>query len=396
MKRVLILGASRYYLRAIQTAKRLGYRTLVVDRDPTLPGFQAADTGQGIDITNSGAVLDYARTQKIDGIVPINDYGVPTAAYVAEALKLPGLTRRQSRILTNKALLRDHWQKNGQPNPDYRIVGTFDACKAACDAIGYPLILKPAVSMGGSRGVVVVDSPDQLSESYRFATSFYNDKTILVEALLQGVEHSAEVLVYNGHGHVLAISDKIKTPLPYRADKNVLYPTRFTGLQRRRLENVIIASVESLEIKNGCAHVECCTLPSGDIRLFEMGGRPGGGGTPDPIVPFLTGVNEFEQYLKICVGDEPDQLHPFYEKGCNYHFLTPRPGKVKQMSGLDAVRQWDGVLDADLFVKPGDTIRPVKTGADRAGFIITGAKTRDEALALGEKAEQSLVFEYEA
>ena len=73
-----------------------------------------------------------------------------------------------------------------------------------------------------------------------------------------------------------------------------------------------------------------------------------------------------------------------------------RPGKVKQMSGLDAVRQWDGVLDADLFVKPGDTIRPVKTGADRAGFIITGAKTRDEALALGEKAEQSLVFEYEA
>src|SRR3989339_688874 len=127
MKRVLILGASRYYLRAIQTAKRLGYRTLVVDRDPTLPGFQAADTGQGIDITNSGAVLDYARTQKIDGIVPINDYGVPTAAYVAEALKLPGLTRRQSRILTNKALLRDHWQKNGQPNPDYRIVGTFDA-----------------------------------------------------------------------------------------------------------------------------------------------------------------------------------------------------------------------------------------------------------------------------
>ena len=47
-----------------------------------------------------------------------------------------------------------------------------------------------------------------------------------------------------------------------------------------------------------------------------------------------------------------------------------------------------------MTVKPGETIGPVRTGLDRAGYVITGADTRAEAMVLAEQAEQRIVFEY--
>lgn len=395
MQRILILGASRYYLRSIETAKRMGYYTIVVDRNPDSPGFAWADAYAVIDISDSPSVLKYAREIGIDGIVPLNDFGVFTAAYVSENTGLHYINTEIAQIVINKAKLRKKWETAGQPNPKYRIVRTFDECVEACREIQLPVILKPAVSTGGgSRGVIVVENFGNIQEAYTFSSSFYDDNTILVEEFLSGTEHSAEVLIYQNKGHLLAVSDKIKTPLPYRVDKNVLYPTKFEGEQRYKLEQTIINAVEALEVSNGCAHVECCTLPSGEIKLFELGLRPGGGGTPDPIVTYVTGVNEFEQYLKLCVGERPDYVRPFYERGCNYHFITPKPGKVNRIIGFDDILTWEHILDAALFIKPGDTVKPVKVGSDRSGFIIAGGKKRNEAFDLGYKAEQHITFKY--
>jgi len=62
---------------------------------------------------------------------------------------------------------------------------------------------------------------------------------------------------------------------------------------------------------------------------------------------------------------------------------------------LDEIRSWKGILDSDVLVKDGDWIRPVRTGGDRAGFIIAGGETREEAITLADKAEQAIQFEYE-
>jgi biotin carboxylase len=270
----------------------------------------------------------------------------------------------------------------------------MNECFEVCYEIGFPAIFKPAVSMGGSRGVIFVDNAKDIQEAYKFSTSFYNDKTILVEEFLYGVAHSAEVLIYSGKAHLLAVSDDIKLPLPVCVNKNLIYPTELQGEQRRFLENVIIDAVESLEIKNGYAHIECCSLHSGEIKLFELSSRPGGGGIPDPIVTYLTGVNAFEQYIRICAGEEPEHLAPLYEKGCNYHFITPKPGKIKHITGIDSILSWENILDAALFVHPNDIVNEVRIGSDRAGFIIAGGRNREEALELGYKAEQHITFEY--
>lgn len=394
-KKVIILGASRYYKRSIEASLRAGYHVIAVDKNPESEGFLAATESFVCDIVDQEGILALAKARGIHGIVPVNDYGVPTAAYVSSCLGLSGISAETALLATNKELMRQRWLDVGVPCPRVEVALTFEEIALAAKRIGYPCILKPAHGIGGaSRGVVVVKNEGDLAGSIEFSQSFYQDKTTLVESfVLSEFEHSAEVLIHKGKAHVIAISDKVKTPLPYRVDKCVLYPTAVRGKRREGLEATIRRAVEAIGISCGAAHVELATTAEGFI-LFELGARCGGGGTPEPIVPFVTGVNLFVELVRILVGDEPKNLEPLFERGCNYHFVTLKPGVIRSISGFDKLERHGSVLDAELFVKPGQVVPEVKVGGDRSGFIIIGEKTREGAYKTGIALEDSLVVDY--
>ena len=390
-KKVIILGASRYQTKGIEAAKNAGYYIIALDRNPESVGFASADEGIVCDISDQESVLKIALTQQVSGIVAINDTGVPVAAYVASKLGLPGITPEVAELSSNKELMRKVWLEKGIPCPKVFVATTPEEFKKGFEYIGFPCILKPAHGLGGaSRGVIVVHNPDETQAAITFTQSFYEDKTTLIESFIDAqYEHSAEVLIYNGKVSVIAISDKIKTPLPYRVDKNVLYPTVINGQQLEQLKKTIIESVIALGINNGAAHVELATTSSG-FYLFELGARCGGGGTAEPIVHYATGINEFVEVIRILAGDEPKQLTPICNRGANYHFLTPESGTLKEVSGMDDLLNMPGILDAEFFKKPGEFIPEVKVGTERSGFIIAVGETREEAYRNGVEAEKKL------
>lgn len=395
-KKIIILGASRYYSRSIEAARKANYYVIALDRNPTAEGFKAADESHACDIADKDGVLKIAIENNVAGIIPLNDVGVPVASYVAEKLGLPGLTEQSVIWATNKEEMRKRWIEKNIPCPKVYVATEQDEFYKGVEYVGYPCILKPAHGLGGaSRGVIVVKEAAELDDAIIFAQSFYDDKTTLIETFIDAeYEHSAEVLIYNSTPYVIAVSDKIKTPLPFRVDKNVLYPTLVTGKRLEDLKKVICDSVVALGIDNGAAHVELATTKDGFV-LFELGARCGGGGTPEPIVHFSTGINEFVEMVRILAGDAPQQLTPIYNRGCNYHFLTPKPGKVKSIEGIETINALSGVLDFECFKKPGDDIVPVTVGTERSGFIITAAKTREEAYNIGVLAENLLQIEYQ-
>jgi biotin carboxylase len=395
VKTVMILGASRYYARSIEKARSIGYRVVAVDRNPDAEGFRAADAHAVVDITDRDGVLAAARSHRIDGIVPLNDFGVETAAHVAHHLRLVGISPETAARATRKTLMREAWDRAGLPQPRWRSARSVDDAMAAAAALAcFPLILKPADSHGGaSRGVSVAHTADDLPAAIAFAMAAYGDPEIVIEEWIEGIEHSVETVTWRGTTHVLAISDKVKTPLPYRVDKSVDYPTRLDPAELAALTAVVTAAVRSLGIAEGAAHVEACTTPSGP-KLFELGARCGGGGTPDPIVPFVTGIDMLAEVVRLHAGDAPISLVPGAARGCCYRFLTPRAGVVRAVSGVGAVAAWPGVLDCAVTVAPGEPIRPVRVGGDRAGFVITGGPTRADAERLADRAEQEIHFSY--
>lgn len=394
MKKIIILGASRYSVKSIEAARKAGYYIVAIDREINAEGFKIADEFFVIDITNKIEILEIAKKIRASAIVPLNDYGVLTAAFVSSALGLNSISEEVAVLSTNKEAMRNRWIEKGLPCPKVEIGKTEKEIKSAILKIGIPCILKPAHG-AASKGVIVIHHEKDIDDAIRFSLSFYQDKTTLVETFINAtLEHSAEVLIHNGHAYVIAISDKIKTPLPYRVDKNVLYPTTLQNQKLIDINNIISDAVRALGINIGAAHIELASTENG-FFLFELGARCGGGGTPEPIVHYSTGVNMFVELIRILAGDKPGNLTPVKKLCCNYHFITPPPGKIKSIKGYNEIMVIDELLDFEFFKTLGDYIPEVKTGVDRSGFAIVGGKNRQEVLKKGHLIEKMLEIEYE-
>ena len=91
MKKLLLLGGSAQQVIAIESAKRLGYSTVLCDYLPDNQGQYKADKFFLVSTTDKEAILEVAIKENIDGVVAYaSDPAAPTAAYVAEKLGLPG------------------------------------------------------------------------------------------------------------------------------------------------------------------------------------------------------------------------------------------------------------------------------------------------------------------
>src|SRR4029079_14535387 len=106
--------------------------------------------------------------------------------------------------------------------------------------------------------------------------------------------------------------------------------------------------------------------------------------------------------LKQALGEEvPDELvYRKHSRPTAIRFLTARPGplplgEVRKVSGLDRVLKAPGVVQADVFLQVGETIRPVRLDGDRRGYVIAVGDTNIEALERAEAAATLLDVEVE-
>jgi biotin carboxylase len=366
-KTLMLLGGSVLCIRYIQAAQEMGLKVLAVDKNAQAPALPHADFSEPADIMDPQACLDAARCHGIDGVVAINDFGVVSAAKVAQELGLTGLSLDVAEIATSKCLMRETWRKAGAPTIDFRRVHSPGELKSAVSEMGLPAIIKPCNSSGGgSRGVMLLDHSSDLDEAYRYTNSFYQDDDILLEEYAEGLEHSVEAIIYQGKAHIIAVSDKVKSPLPYRVDDIILYPTVEKGQRMQWLREAVQQAVEAIGMQEGIAHVELTITDRGPV-LFEIGARCGGG-APDPLVPYLSGVEEFKEAVRLALGERPQHLEPQHDRGCVIRFFYPKPGRITRIQGLEEAQKLPGVLSLLMFAGPGDEVKPLRTCGDRRAW----------------------------
>lgn len=85
MKRLLLLGGSRYLIPAIKAAHKLGVYVITADYLPDNAAHKYADEYHNVSIVEKDTVYELAKRLKVDGIMSYaTDPGVVVAAYVAE------------------------------------------------------------------------------------------------------------------------------------------------------------------------------------------------------------------------------------------------------------------------------------------------------------------------
>lgn len=392
-KTLMILGAGNFMVPAIITAKEMGLKVLVTDKNPEAVGFKYADFFETIDITDCEKSIEIAKKYDIDGVVPLSDYGVKTASLISKSLALAGINPDVAEIATDKRLMRKTWGKAGVPCPKFRIIIDFEEARNATDEIGLPVIVKPSDGMGGSRGIMKVKNMSELKNAFDSAKYYSNSGWLLIEEYVFGNECSVESITYKGETNVLAISDKTKLPPPYRVDKSVTYPTEHSIEIQKEIITITKDAIDAIGIVMSASHLELSITDNG-IKLFEIGARTGGGGIIPAIqIPHVYGINMMKETIKIALGEKPviNKRSELY--GSELRFLTPKPGKVKKITGLEEAIKLEGIVAMECFVSSGDIVDPIKSGSDRSGYLVTKGKNREDAVKIADIAEKLINIE---
>src|SRR5207244_12904485 len=142
-------------------------------------------------------------------------------------------------------------------------------------------------------------------------------------------------------------------------------------------------------------------VTDGEVLVVEAAARIPGGQMVE--VPRLgTGVDLLEIAARLAVGERiPSALvQARFQQPLAVRFLTAQPGplptgRVRSVGTLDRVLAFPGVVQAEVYLEVGDTIRPVQIDGDRRGYVIALADTNLEALDRAEAAAKVVDVEVE-
>jgi biotin carboxylase len=394
---VLFLGASVSQRAAMKQARAAGWRVVAVDGDPEAVGFEDADSAQTIDFTNVDRVTAFARAEAIDAVVAIStDRAVPVAAAVAERLGLPGIGLETACLMTNKARMRERLAEWGVPQPAYIILRDHVEPSRGLDSVGVPAVLKP-VDSGGQRGLHLISRPNELALILPRARAHSRIGEVILESYIEGSELNGIVVVRDGRPTLITLSDRLRPPgVGFGVGWIHLYPSRLHPAVLERAGAVAIDAVRALGLRDGIAFPQLLVTVNGDVYIVEVAARIPAGQMAD-LVKFAKGVDLIQVALLQASGAAvPDEmLEALDHRPIAIRFLTASPGvlplgEVRSVSGLELVRSSPGVLDADLYLQVGETIRPVQVDADRRGYVIATANTAEAALDLAQAAARKL------
>jgi biotin carboxylase len=400
VRTVLFVGAGRHQRRAILRAKELGLRVAAVDRNRDAPGLAAADVAKVVDFADVGAVLKATSRLRIDGVLTVSaDRAVPVVAAVAEARGLPGIGVETAHLMTHKVAMRRRLAEHGVPQPRFAAVRTLSETRRAADEVGFPAVLKPADS-GGQRGVFRVDSLDDVDRHLHEALVASPAGEAILEEFVDGTELNGIVLARGSETIPLTLSDRMRPPgVGFGVGWIHVYPPTIPPEQLAAAERVAAHTVHALGLRTGIAFPQLIAADDGRVVVVECAARIPGGQMAD-LVRWAVGVDLVEVQILMALGDDlPDDLvRPRFSQPLAIRFFTASPGPlptgvVTRIGPLDKVLAFPGVVQADVYLQLGETIRPVRLDGDRRGYVIATGTTNLEALERAEAAATLLDVE---
>lgn len=383
MKKILIIGAGIGQIPIVNLAKQMGLFVIVVTIPGEWPAIELADDVWYIDIYDKEKILVKAQSEGINAVISDqNDLMMPTVAYIAEHLGLPGNQYSQVQAYCNKILFRNNCDACGVPAPKY--IGiydeSFDPDTFDCRL---PWIIKPADSQS-SIGVQRIDDKKELKKALAFALEKSSTKSAILEELFEGKELVCEGFIENGKYYNLSFADR-----NYFKLDNLLIPsqTLFPSIVPERIKSSILEYEKRMAAfvnpNFGITHSEYLyNENSGEIRIVETALRGGGVFISSHLVPLATGININEVLLKKAANipvDVEDVFKNKKEKASGYICFYLKEGLVKSIEGIDKLNEFNFVKMIDISgVKVGEKTKKMTYKGARLGPILVNGENRED------------------
>jgi biotin carboxylase len=325
--------------------------------------------------------------------VSVFELGLLPAARVNEALGLGGESVDTVELLLDKWRMRQLLTAKGISPVASSVGRSTQDVREFVEANGLPIIVKP-VRESGSLGVFCVRDQadvDTIVEQFRslddenwvvgdlaFADSF---DEFLMEEFLDGPEVSVESLSFDGRHVVVAVTDKEAFGgTGGFVELGLSQPSGRSAEELGEVTLLVTDFLDAVGLRNGPAHTEV-KLTSRGPRIIESHNRIGGYAVNE-MVEAAYGVDMERYALGARLGVvEPLATSPEPQGGAALRALTPEPGRVVEVTGVDAVRADPTFIDLHVKVKPGDVVPPLTWNEDIGGYVVARGATATEAIA---------------
>lgn len=391
--KILLLGGSAQQIIAIETAKRLGYYTVLCDFLVDNPGQHVADKFYLISTTDKDAVLEIATQEQVDGVLAYaSDPAAPTAAYVAEKLGLPGSPYESVEILCNKDKFREFLAENNFCTPKakgYSIVQ---------DALGdlkkeyfsYPVIVKP-VDSSGSKGVSRIDSFVDSENKLECAMKLSRCGRIIVEEYVEkfgyqiagdGLSVDGELVFrYFANDH---FNSRCVNPfVPISASFPYNMPTEVQDKVHAEIQRLL----DLLHMQTTTYNFDMRIDDKLNVYLMEVAPRDGGNYIPQ-VIRYATGIDLIECSVKAAMGEPIDIDLSSKPKGYYSYYAvhSMKDGILKEIKIKQQAQRH--ILENHILKKTGEEVHAFVGANTTLGVLIMQFDNMEQMLDMMDNSEQ--------
>lgn len=389
--RVLYIGGGREAYETLGKAHSLGLEIFLIQRMEKLeePILRLVKNALIVDYKNPSLLIPLVKTLhdlfQFKCVMSLSEDALISAAQASEAIGLPGNSLETVRLLKDKSLMRERLNTMGISPVAARIGLGAEDLSLFIREIGAPIIVKP-IDGTGSLHIFKIDGPEQIETLAQRLTSLGMER-FLMEEYLDGSEISVETFTFARRTVVLAVTDKLN--FPNHVESGHTIPAQIDERTYGQVARLVEEFLAAVNLTDGPAHTEI-KLTSKGPRIVESHNRPGGDRINE-LVRIAYGVDMKQMAFEwSCATMDPLPGPPQNIRGAAIRFFDPVPGVVREIVGLEQVRNATGLAELQLNLKVGDVVRPMTHSHDRVGHVIAQGRDAQEAVRLCEDIVKSV------
>ena len=296
IKKVLIIGSGPIVIgqaaefdyagtQACLALKEEGYEVILVNSNPATI---MTDTSIADKVYMEPLTLEYIakilRYERPDAIVP--GIGGQTGLNIAMQLEKKGVLKEcQVELLgtssesiecaEDRELFKELCERIGEPTIPSEITYSIDEAKIAAEKIGYPVVLRPAFTLGGTGGGFA-NNEDELVEIGLNAFKLSPVHQVLIEKSVKGYKEIEFEVMRDSNDHAITICgmENVDPVGVHTGDSVVVAPIlSLNEHDHKMLNDSAIKIIKALKIEGGCNVQFALNPDSSEYYLIEVNPR---------------------------------------------------------------------------------------------------------------------------
>jgi hypothetical protein len=238
------------------------------------------------------------RTEKIERIVPLDDFDLEKAALLREHLRLPGFGETATRYFRDKLAMRMRAAEKGIRVPAFTSAIHYQDITDFLEKVPPPWVLKPRL-MAGAMGIRKCQNKEEVWENiHRLGDE---QSYFVLEQFVPGDIFHVDSIWFGGE-NVFAIASAYGTPPLEVATGGGIFTTETLEAGSEvdvRLREMNKAVLSAFGLRDGVSHTEFIRAHAdGGLYFLETSARVGGANIAD-LIEVASGLNLWTEWAKV-------------------------------------------------------------------------------------------------